>query len=266
MLIPPAGGGGDNIQRNIMAEKDHRFSKVISWLTLAYFVILFAERAQSIVRIIIDDRIGMFDTGFDIYANIITIVSMSAAIFMLIVYNDGFFRSLFDGDTVPDYSMLAITSGVILVSGMVHTEFTIAPVQFGAYGALIVAMILRTAETAPGAASKFKLWYSLAFLTVFSMAIPVMYHTHIELALIFHIIAALTALILVFFFTYMMRLVFVGKAEDLLMTVPTLIMAALDAVVIYMRWDEEINAFAMIFAILAAVMFIAGKIIFAVKK
>ncbi len=249
-----------------METKSHRFNKAISWLILAYFVILFAERAQSIIRILVDDTIGLFHTGFDIYANVLTVLSVSAAIFMLIVYNEDFFRSLYDGKTFPDYSMLSVTSGVLLVSGMVHTEFTIAPIQFGAYGALIVAMILRTVETAPEAKNKFKLWYSLAFLTVFSMAIPVMYHTYIEQAVLFHIIAALTALVLVFFFTLMMRRVFIGKAEDLLLFVPTVLMAGLDSVVIIMRWNEEINAFAMIFAILSVIMYIAGKIIFTVKK
>lgn len=249
-----------------MKKKEHRFSKVISWLTLAYFVILFAERAQSILRILIDDNIGLFYTPFDIYANVLTVVSISATIFMLIVYNGDFFRSLTDSKVVPDYSMLAITAGVMLVSGMVHTEFTIAPLQFGAYGALIVAMILRTAETAPKAKSKLKLWYSLAFLTVFSMAIPVMYHSYIEHAVLFHIIAAATALVLVFFFTLMMRRVFIGNAEDLLLFVPTILMAALDSVVIIMRWNEEINMFALIFAALSVVMFIAGRVIFALHK
>ena len=249
-----------------METKTNRFTKAISWLVLAYFVILFAERAQSILRILIDDKIGLFYTGFDIYANVLTVVSVSATIFLLIVYNGDFFRSLVNGNVIPDYSMLAITSGVMLVSGMVHTEFTIAPIQFGAYGALIVAMILRTAETAPRAKSKLKLWYSLAFLTVFSMAIPVMYHSYIEQAVLFHTIAAVTALVLVFFFTLMMRRVFVGNAEDLLLFVPTVLMAALDSVVIIMRWNEEINMFALIFAALSVVMFIVGRIIFAIKK
>lgn len=243
-------------------QNEHKFSIAISWLTLAYFIILFAERAQSLIRIALSGEVGYFDTGFDIYANCITVVSVLASFVMLVFLNKGFLKSLVDRSVIPDYSMLAITSGVMLVSGMVHTEFTIAPIQFAAYGALIAAMVLRTIENAPKARSKCKLWYSLVYLTFFSMAIPVMYHSHIEHAVLFHIISALAALVLVLFFTVMLRRVFLGTAEDLLGIVPAVVMAAFDAAVVIMRWNEEINMFVLIFAIVTAVTFIIGKVSF----
>ena len=250
-----------------MEKSGHSLSLAISWLIMLYFVILFAERVQSMARVVYVGNKGMLSTGFDSYVNVLTCCSLLATLVLLFTINRDFLRSLFDSSVVPDYSRLSITAGVILISGMVHTEYTIAPMQFGAYGMIILAMILRTVETAPAADSRFKLWYSVIYLTVFSMSIPVMYHSHIEQAVLFHVVSAVTALVLVGCFTYMMRLVFIGQAEDLLLTVPFVLMVVLDAAVIGIRWQEEVNSFALIFAIAAAVMFLVGRIVFAgIKK
>lgn len=248
-----------------MAKSGHKFSMVISWLTMLYFIILFAERVQSMARQVGDDGEGLLITGYDSYVNVLTCVCLMFTLIFLAVLNRDFLRSLFDSSVVPDYGRLSITAGVLLAAGMVHTKFTIAPLQFAAYGMIIFAMVLRTVETAPEAKNKAKLWYSLIYLTMFSMSIPVMYQSFIEHAALFHILAAAAALILVACFTYMMRLVFIGEAEDLLFILPAALMAVLDAAVIGMRWNEEVNSFALIFAIVSAVMFIAGKLIFRKK-
>lgn len=249
-----------------MEKSEHKLSIAISWLILLYFVILFAERVQSMVRVVYVGNKGMLSTGFDSYVNVLTCCSLLATLVLLFTVNRDFLRSLVNSSVIPDYSKLSITAGVILISGMVHTEYTIAPVQFAAYGMIILAMMLRTAETAPAADSKFKLWYSVIYLTVFSMSIPVMYHSYIGHAVLFHVVSAAAALVLVGCFTYMMRLVFIGQAEDLLLIVPVVLMAVLDAAVIGIRWSEEVNSFALIFAIAAAAMFLIGRIIFAVMK
>ena len=57
-------------------------------------------------------------------------------------------------------------------------------------------------------------WYSLAFLTVFSMAIPVMYRSEIYRAALFHVTEALAALALVACFTWMLRDLFTGQGSD----------------------------------------------------
>ena len=212
------------------------------------------------------DGKGLLSSGFESYVNVLTCVSLLFTLILLFTVNRDFLRSLFDSSVVPDYTKLSITAGVILLGGMVHTQNTIAPMQFAAYGMIIAAMFVRTAETAPAADSKFKLWYSVIYLTVFSMSIPVMYESHIEKATLFHILSAVTAIVLVVCFTYMMRLVFIGEAEDLLLIVPVLLMAVLDTVVIALRWNEDVNTFAMIFAIAAAAMFLIGKVLFALVK
>ena len=40
---------------------------VMNWLILLYFIILFAERVQSIVRSIRDKDVKLFGSGFDSY-------------------------------------------------------------------------------------------------------------------------------------------------------------------------------------------------------
>ena len=64
---------------------------------------------------------------------------------------------------------------MILISGMVHTEYTIPGIQFASYGALIVAMVLKTIEKTGDGGDNIFMWYSLIYSVMFSMAIPVVY-------------------------------------------------------------------------------------------
>ena len=68
-------------------------------------------------------------------------------------------------------------------------------------------------------------------------------------------------LLLVLSFTLMLRRLFIGKGENLLLWAPFITMVIGDAVVLWMRWTEEINSFVLIFACLSAVLFIVGKVI-----
>ena len=251
-------------QRNLSERADHMaakkkgFGKLISWMFLLYFVILFTERAQSLVRSI--SEYGLFPSAFGGFVNVTAMISLCAAVIMLIVRCQSFWKSLFSS-VEADYCPLTVTSGIILVSGMLHTEFTVPAIQFVSYGMLIVAMIFRTAELSGSAESRFSLWYSLGYLTAFSMAIPVVYHSEIANAALFHVIESAVMLLLVLSFTLMLRRMFLGKGENLLLWAPFTVMAIGDAVVLLMRWSEEINSFVLIFACLTAVMFIAGKAI-----
>jgi len=234
---------------------------LIAWLVLAYVVILFAERVQSVVRSAADKKMGFFASGFHAYVNIITVLSLLGTVLLLILKNSGFFAAL-AGRGQADLSWLAVLCGVILIGGMVHTEYTAAPVQFIAYGMLIVAMILRTVQAVQGVPHPFFYWYSLVFVTVFSMAIPVMYRSKIKHAVLFHAIEAVTALALVFCFTMMLRALFLGKGENLLWWVPMLTAFVGDSVILLMRRKEELNTFVLIFLILSAVLFVVGRILF----
>lgn len=237
--------------------------KIISWFFLLYFAILFAERAQSLVRTAADT--GLFASVFDAFVNCTAIASLCAAVILLAFFNRSFWRSLFDSTAQADYSVLTVTSGVILVSGMLHTENTISAIQFASYGMLIIAMILRTAQLAGSSKCPSGLWYSLAYVTVFSMAIPVVYHYEMDSAvmLLFHIIETAVMLMLVVSFTIMLRRLFLGQGEDLMLRMPFVIMAVGDCAVLWLSWNVFVNSFVLIFAALAAVMFIVGRIIVA---
>ena len=241
-----------------MTAKKKAFGRLIAWLFLLYFVILFAERAQSLLRSV--TQYGLFPSAFGGFVNMTALLSLCATVVMLLVRCRSFWKSLFSSDDA-DYCPLTVTSGILLVSGMLHTEFTIPGLQFAAYGMLIVAMILRTVELSGSAKSRFSLWYSLGWLTAFSMAIPVVYHSEIANAALFHVIESVVMLLLVLSFTLMLRRLFLGKGENLLLWVPFLIMVVGDAVVLWMRWNEEINSFVLIFACLSAALFLVGKVI-----
>ena len=152
----------------------------MNWLIMLYFIILFAERVQSIVRSIRDKDVKLFGSGFDSYVYLSVFLS------------------------------LAITVGVILVSGMVHTEYTIPGIQFASYGMLIAALVIKTACVNAQAEDRVLLWMSLIYLILFSMAIPVMYHSEIEKAILFHVIEAVVSLALVAAFAVLMYKVLIA--------------------------------------------------------
>ena len=171
---------------------------VMNWLILLYFIILFAERVQSIVRSIRDKDVKLFGSGFDSYVYLAVFLSLAAFLVLLAVGNAAFLQSLFTMDMNVyrsiDYRMLSITVGVILVSGMVHTEYTIPGIQFASYGMLIAALVIKTVCANAQAEDRVLLWMSLIYLILFSMAIPVMYHSEIEKATLFHVIEAVVSL------------------------------------------------------------------------
>ena len=131
----------------------------ISWFFVLYFVILFVERLQSIIKSCVDPSVSLYGNAFNGYTYTLTFLSLGATLILLLFFNNSFWHSLFNNSVLPNYSMLTITSGVLLLSGMVHTEHTLAPVQFVSYGMLIIAMILRTIQTSSGVEVPFTFWY-----------------------------------------------------------------------------------------------------------
>ncbi|MGN0374779.1 MAG: hypothetical protein ACI4EN_04705 [Butyrivibrio sp.] len=250
--------------------KVNKSSFLQNWFVLLYFIILFAERLQSIIRSCMDKNILLTGNGFNAYVYIITILSLTVFLVLLFVGNRYYFKALFTRDASIheqiNYLMLSITAGVILIGGMVHTEYTIPPVQFISYGMLIIAMIIKTADMNGTVSSSLLLWLSIIYLIAFSMAIPVMYHSDIPHAGIFHVTEAIVALLLVGVFTYFMYLVFIGKAVNLFMIFPIAAAIIGDTVILAMRWKEKVNGFVLIFLVVAVILWIIGKITASVKK
>lgn len=235
--------------------------KPISFLFLIYFVVLFIERAQSLYRSYSLSRKEMFASSFDIYVNIVTMISLLSFLVLIRFCNKGFWVSLVSKEAKVNYSMLTLTAGVILVSGMVHTEYTIPGIQFASYGALIVAMVLKTIEKTGDGGDNLLMWYSLIYSVMFSMAIPVVYKSSIDKAALFHTIEAVVSLSLVVAFTYMLNRVFLTKADDSMSLVPFLIMLIGDTLVLALRWKESVNSFVLIFASISTLMFALGRIL-----
>ena len=236
----------------------------IHLLFAVYFIVLTAERIQSIVRSVRDPDVLLLGDGFNCYTYLITFVSLALTLIYLIVSNGNVFVGIFTRSARVHESVqmerLCIAAGLILVSGMVHTEYTVAPIQFGAYGALIVAMIIQTAQKHKQSDKPVLLWLSVAFLTAFSMAIPVMYRSNIAHAGLFHVLEAITALVLVAMFTGMLYKVFCKDATNLFYILPMLTAVALDTVLIVMRSREEINWFVLVSLIATCVLFLIGRL------
>lgn len=231
---------------------------IISWLFLLYFFILCAERMQSLIR----TGKGEFLNGrYLASANMFVVFSLSVTAVMLIFFNGNLWRSLFNTSVMPDYKMLSVTAGIMLVSGMIHTKYTIVPVQFVAYGALIIAMILQTITFASQGNGIFSYWYSLGYAVIFSMAIPVVYPTTIKKATLFVIIEYLVMLSLVICFTLMLSFLMSGRGNNLLWWIPLVILILGDNIVVAMPWNERQNSFLMITEVLTVAAFAVGKII-----
>ena len=230
---------------------------LINWLIMGYFLILFGERIQSLIRSFADKDLSMWGDGFSRYVNGICILSLAASVILLFTINRDFLKALVSDGTQVNTKMICITIGVILVSGMVHTEYTIPGIQFAAYGFLIAALVIRTAKNNAMADDSILLWFSLVYLIFFSMAIPVVYKSHIEYAGLFHIIEAVVSLVLVAAFAYM---AFNNDAVNLFMLLPIIIAVIGDAVILSLRWKEQVNTFVLIFIVASAVMWLAGFI------
>ena len=237
------------------------FQKPISFLFLIYFVVLFIERAQSLYRSFSLTRKEMFSSSFDIYVNVVTMISLLSFLVLICFFNKDFWASLVSKEAKVNYSMLTLTAGVILISGMVHTEYTIPGIQFASYGALIIAMVLKTIEKTGEGGDNLLMWYSLIYSVMFSMAIPVVYKSSIDKAALFHTVEAVVSLALVVAFTYMLNRVFLTKADNLMSVVPFLIMLLGDILVLALRWKESVNSFVLIFASISTLMFALGRIL-----
>ena len=113
-------------------------------LIAAYIVILFCERAQSIARVIASG--GFFATAFDSFVDILAVLSLASSLFLAAFFTA---RRMKSPGRAYDLSGASVVCGVLLLSGMVHTGYTVPVIQFVAYGALILAMCVHTAAFRP---------------------------------------------------------------------------------------------------------------------
>lgn len=249
-----------------MEKKTFVFNVLQCVFFMLYFAILTAERIISLTV--------AFRTPFaemiplEGYMTVLTVLALAGGWIYLAVFG----RKLFAVGTVKeenDYLHPCIAAGILLLGGMVHTEGSIPPVQFAAYGCLLVAMLLHTVRGVQLHGKGLIRWMSFAFITAFSMAIPVVYTTKCvpdtcSLCTAFYPIESIASVLLVALFTAM--LIRFYKSGGLLTFCPWSwgIAAALDAVVLGLRWHDEINLFVLIFISLTVLLGIIGKVLYCI--
>ena len=125
-----------------------------------YFLILFVERLCALILSPTKGGVYALSSGdaFNYAAYVVTALSLAAGttLFLRLFIRIG--RSILAGkgyDFDPDVKDWTIASVAHLFGGMMHTGFTMAGVQFAAYGFLIAAMIVKCLENCLSGGDKF---------------------------------------------------------------------------------------------------------------
>ncbi len=241
-------------------KKENKIKYFMNLCFFLYFVILISERTVSVVKSI---KYGVdFLDGFDIFVYLTILLSFGGFLVYTVLKNRPAISALFTpNDTAIekiDFTCLVKAGGILLLSGMVHSEFTAAPVQFASYGFFIVAIVLQAVLLQKEAESKSLLWLSVAYIVAFSMAIPVTYRSTLDYAILFHVIEGVVTYTLVLAFTILTLKIFNKKTD--LFDLPLFLTALIPAAFVAIR-ANEINYFVLVSAAIALVLFIVASII-----
>ena len=233
---------------------------------LLYFLILTVERVISLVSVFTGD-FSTYD-ALDWYMTVLTVASIIGAYAFILTkckitvreYDNG---KVSASPTVGEgeFGKLAIAAGILLLGGMVHTHGTIPPIQFASYGMILVSMAIHTAQQVKAHGNGLLRWLSFSYIVAFSMAIPVVYHTAIELSWLFIPLEIVVSAGMVVLFTVMLRGFYNGTGEYGFPLPPFLAALVGDAAVLALRWNEEINFFVLIFICVSTVLYIAGRLV-----
>ena len=237
-------------------------TRVITYLInlsfFLYFIILLVERILSVV-LSLTNGVNLYGDLFNGYVYTLVFVSILGWLVYLLVKCRDNIKCLFKLNEDINFQNICTASGIILLSGMVHTEYTIPVVQFVAYGILILGILLKVILNSKTSSNKPLLWLSFVYLVCLSMAIPVMYRSNIELHEHFHILEGFASFLLVGVFTCLLIKIFIGR-DDLFVEWAIGLLIAFDTPLIIMRWNEEINYFVLIFLSLSTIIFLVGYI------
>lgn len=233
---------------------------------LLYFLILTVERVISLVSVFTGD-FSSYD-ALDWYMTVLTVASIIGAYAFILTKCKITVREYDNGKTSAsptvgegEFGKLAIAAGILLLGGMVHTHGTIPPIQFASYGMILVSMAIHTAQQVKAHGNGLLRWLSFSYIVAFSMAIPVVYHTAIELSWLFIPLEIVVSAGMVVLFTVMLRGFYNGTGEYGFPLPPFLAALVGDAAVLVLRWNEEINFFVLIFICVSTVLYIAGRIV-----
>lgn len=241
-----------------MKNQSKTLSYLINLCFFLYFVLLIAERSISVV-LTLSNNISLYGTVFDGYVYFLVFASIIGFLVLLILKCRPNIKGLFKPSDDLRFDWLCVAGGVLLLSGMVHTHYTISGLQFASYGIWILGILLKVISIHHKTENKVLLWLSFAYLVAFSMAIPVMYHSAIKAHVFFHILEAVGSIALVTAFTYLLLRLF-NDNGDLFPLWPIILAIVIDVPLIVLRWNEEINIFALIFIALSTVLYLVGSV------
>ena len=233
---------------------------------LAYFLILSVERIISLVAVF-TGNLSKYD-ALDWYMTALTLFAIFGAyVFMATKCHVSLKSTEIDlAEDNENYAKLSIAAGILLLGGMVHTEGTIPGIQFASYGMLLGAMGIHTWQCAKRDGKALMKWLSFAYITAFSMSIPVVYHTNIELKYLFIPIECVVSAGMVVLFTIMLKRFFTQNSESDFSPVPYITAVVGAFAVIILRWNEEINWFVLIFICVTSVLWFLSNILSMIKK
>lgn len=167
-----------------------------------------------------------------------------------------------------NWKELIFGSMVLLFSGMMHTGWTLAPVQFVAYGFLIGAMVCATIDSCLRNKNNYNSIISVIFLTLFSMAIPVAYISVNEATQIpfytFTLLAVFAEIPLFGFMLYE----FFNKGEISFSYSPVIALLALSGSVVLLNFTSvgDFNWFVAVFVVLTVAMYLGFGLKVFLKK
>lgn len=228
---------------------------------ILYFVILTAERAISLITTAVGG--SLFLSPFDAYTELLTILSIVGGWTFLLIRGREIFR-LSAPKQGSSFLQPSLAAGILLLGGMVHTHNTIPPIQFASYGCLLGAMGIFTYESVKSRGKALLKWLSFAYITAFSMAIPVVYEQihDCNFCNAYGMLQIFVSAGMVMIFTGMLVNFFTFGAELKFKPLPIIVSIIGDGLVLGLQWHAKINEFVLIFIIAASALYIAGKSVY----
>ena len=248
-----------------MAKKQTHASAYNKWkfiFLMLYFAILTVERVISLVKCCVGSFKG-FDT-LDYYMLMLTIFAIFGSYIFAVFRCTDAVKKRDRNENI--FSELGIAAGILLLGGMVHTEGSIPVMQFISYGMILISMAIHTVQNVKKSKNTDHKWLSFAYIVAYSMSIPVVYHTKIDLAYLFVPIECVVSAGMVAMFTIMLTRFYDGNGEDSFSLLPFMIALIGDFAVLFLRWEEEINVFVLIFLCVMTVLWFAGNMMFIKRK
>lgn len=241
-----------------MEKKKHYTLIFITFL--AYYFILLGERIFSLIKCFSTVGVSsMFLAGkFEAY-----IYGMSSICILLFVF--AFLISL--GKVLAngiEKSMisLSVTAGIILIPGLLDTANSFAPVQFVAYGLLLLGCLIRYIDIMKDTEKNASHIFSFLYLASFSMAVPVVHKTDAgNTNMAYYLVEGLGSLVLVVVFVIMLCFLFSEKHKVVVNPIFLLPVLAVVGLMTFLSWGTNyINWFVVVAAGIAVIMLIITRI------